>query len=40
MKSVLILGVGGTGSRAVDLLQKKILRKEKAEAKRDGEKWL
>ena len=35
MKSVLILGVGGTGSRAVNLLQKKILRKEKAEAKRE-----
>ncbi len=31
MKSILILGVGGTGSRAVDLLQKKIARAERTE---------
>ena len=31
MKSILILGVGGTGSRAVDLLQKKIARAQRSE---------
>ena len=31
MKSILILGVGGTGSRAVDLLQKKIKRAQRTE---------